>query len=198
LDSLNPSFFQLSVELTWRRLQAVKAISGDFLYSCQKLFPEQPNVDISVEYSFSEKIVNDFSREKIEKLIYDRMQQLRTAEISTGSSLVGPHKHQIKFLYNQNDSRFFCSQGQQRALILAFKMAQIVYHRKAYRSDPVLFLDDVLSELDEVRRQALIGFLAACEAQVFVTTTDFNLPESLALELGKRDCKVIDMNGRNE
>ncbi|MBO9668387.1 MAG: DNA replication and repair protein RecF, partial [Bdellovibrio sp.] len=104
------------------------------------------------------------------------------AELSSGTSLVGPHKHDIVFLYGGKDSRFFCSQGQQRAIILSFKMAQIVYHRKAHGTYPVLMLDDVLSELDKAKRDALITFLHEINTQIFVTTTDFTLPESFSLD----------------
>jgi DNA replication and repair protein RecF len=96
----------------------------------------------------------------------------RVAEESLGSTLTGPHRHDISILFNGNDSRFFCSQGQQRALILAFKIAEIMYHRKAFESYPLLLLDDVLSEFDENKRGFLIEFLRSNEAQTFLTTTD--------------------------
>lgn len=115
-------------------------------------------------------------------MIQKRSLELRTAELQSGTSLIGPHKHDIKFLYGQNDSRFYCSQGQQRAIILSFKMAQIVYHRKAHGIYPVLMLDDVLSELDKTKRDALITFLHEIKTQIFVTTTDFELPTSFTLD----------------
>ena len=96
----------------------------------------------------------------------------RVAEESLGATLTGPHRHDISILFNGNDSRFFCSQGQQRALILAFKIAEIMYHRKAFESYPLLLLDDVLSEFDEKKRGFLIEFLRNNEAQTFLTTTD--------------------------
>jgi len=93
------------------------------------------------------------------------------------------------FLYNQKDSRFYCSQGQQRALILSFKMAQIVYHRTVHGTYPILLLDDVLSELDVVKRGALIEFLHNTQTQIFLTTTDLHLPE----EMNMSESKVFEV-----
>lgn len=116
--------------------------------------------------------------ERQKEAILDRLRdelnskERRHAERSTGVTLTGPHRHDIRFLFNENDSRIFCSQGQQRALILAFKIAEIVYHSEAFGSYPLLLLDDVLSEFDEGKRRFLIEFLRNNEAQTFLTTTD--------------------------
>ncbi|MCC6277300.1 MAG: DNA replication and repair protein RecF [Oligoflexia bacterium] len=96
----------------------------------------------------------------------------RAIEVHMGTTITGPHRHDIKLLFNGNDSRIFCSQGQQRGLILAFKIAEIMYHRTTFGSYPLLVLDDVLSEFDEKKRRYLINFLSSCEAQTFLTSTD--------------------------
>ena len=57
-------------------------------------------------------------------------------------------------------------------MILAFKISEILYHRKVFESYPLLLLDDVLSEFDEHKRHFLIEFLRRNEAQTFLTTTD--------------------------
>src|SRR5690606_17789282 len=92
---------------------------------------------------------------------------------------VGPHKHEIRFLYNRNDSRFFCSQGQQRAIILSFKISQVTYHSFVHKTSPILLLDDVLSELDSERRDYLVRFLKESAAQTIVTTTDLAFCDEL-------------------
>ena len=54
-------------------------------------------------------------------------------------------------------------------------MAQIIYYYSLYQKYPLLLLDDVMSELDETKRQNLLNFLRGIKAQIFITTTDFNL-----------------------
>lgn len=178
LESLNPQYLKAAAELSQVRIQAIKNILPDLQETVRRIMKDQ-TVDISVEYVISDENALKFTRENIDYSLHQRARQLESAEMAAGTTLVGPHKHDITFLYNQKDSRFFCSQGQQRALILSFKIAQIVYHRRAYKNEPVLMLDDVLSELDFEKRSALISFLKEIKSQVFITTTDVNLPAEL-------------------
>ncbi len=198
LESIEPQFIKLSLALTLQRIQALKAITPDLNNAMQnitKFDPSSKNVDISVEYVASGQNLIELDAENILNLIKKRLFELKSAEMASGVSLVGPHKHDIKLLYNQNDSRFYCSQGQQRALILSFKMAQIVYHRRAYGAYPVLMLDDVLSELDPEKRRALISFLSEIETQIFITTTDLGLPENFMAQGLSGTCSVFSISG---
>lgn len=181
LESLNQTYLKLAVNLTWYRLRAIHEIQPDLNAAMQSI-QHRSDVHISVEMVVSDQKAGDWSKKEVHDAIYQRALELRDSEIASGTSLVGPHKHDIRFLYNQNDSRFFCSQGQQRSLILAFKMAQIVYHRKVHGFYPVLMLDDVLSELDSEKRNALIGFLHEINTQVFLTSTDLTLPSQFSME----------------
>ena len=71
------------------------------------------------------------------------------------------------------------SRGQQRTVALAIKMAELDYMRSASGEGPILLLDDATSELDELRRAAILE-LARREEQVFITTAD---PAHLARSL---------------
>ena len=106
---------------------------------------------------------------------------------------MGPHKHDVTFRMGKTDTRFFASQGQQRAIILGFKMAQIMYHHRVFQVHPLLLLDDVLSELDPVKGANLLRFLEGIKSQILLTTTDISFPFDFAqkgmavhqLELGR-------------
>lgn len=187
LESLNPIYFKHATELTVRRLEAIRQISNDLNFAMQKI--SKNLLETKLEYLVSKSPVIHFTHQDIHILLKKRAEELKEAELSSGTSLVGPHKHDLNFLYNQKDSRFFCSQGQQRALILAFKMAQIVYHCRVHGAYPLLMLDDVLSELDEEKRESLIGFLQQVRTQIFLTTTDLNLTGDLAVH----DCRIFDV-----
>lgn len=180
-ESLNPRFYELAGNLTWYRLKAIEEIQSDLRTALQNI-SGSTNVDVSVEMRVSDQNAMRWNAQTINAAIQQRARELAPAEVRLGASLVGPHKHDIRFLYNQKDSRIFCSQGQQRVIILAFKMAQIVYHRKVHGFYPVLMLDDVLSELDAEKRNALIGFLREINTQVFLTSTDLTLHEQFSME----------------
>ncbi len=188
LESINPSFLKLAADLTSQRINALLLLLPEISNAMRYISNDQ-SVEISVEYVISGANALNFSTEQVSKSLISRASELRDAELASGSSLVGPQKHDLLFLYNQKDSRFYCSQGQQRALILAFKMAQIVYHKRSRNFYPTLMLDDVLSELDVEKRNSLIRFLSDINAQIFITTTDFTLPDSLRSE----DCAVIQV-----
>lgn len=195
LESLNPVFVRLGADLTYMRTQALFGLSKDLNNAMQYITGDIKN-ELSVEYLLSDENILGLSRNEIGKLIASRLEDLNEAELSNSTSLVGPHKHDIVFLYGQKDSRFYCSQGQQRAIILSFKMAQIVYHRKAHGTYPVLMLDDVLSELDKAKKDALIKFLHEINTQIFITTTDITLPETFSLDeisvLNVKDGHILD------
>jgi DNA replication and repair protein RecF len=186
LESLHPTYFQLCIAVTIARLRAIRGILSDFKTAIERI-SDSKNVDISVEYVISDHESLQSNNENIQFLLKKRFTELHNAELASGASLVGPHKHDIVFLFNGNDSRFYCSQGQQRALILSFKMAQIVYHKRVHGTYPILLLDDVLSELDSSKRSSLIRFLGELKTQIFITTTDFDLSNSLRSE----DCAVL-------
>lgn len=188
LESIKDQFLKLAVEISFLRVSNLKEIQPE-LNNAMRFISHDQNVDISVEYVISGENVMDLDARRIQKVIEKRLIELHHAELSIGVSLLGPQKHDVKFLYNGNDSRFFCSQGQQRALILSYKMAQIVYHRKLHGVDPVLMLDDVLSELDSEKRLALISFLQGIQSQIFITTTDLNLSK----EIQSREISVFSV-----
>ena len=185
LDSMEKTFLDLSVEITVLRLEALYGIFED-LNKAASYISDNENQKIDINYLISEEDSLHKSEEEIRQSLVARLRQLKGAELASGNSLVGPHKHDIRFLFNGNDSRYYCSQGQQRSLILAFKLAQILYHYRIHSNPPVLMLDDVLSELDLNKRKKLIDFLKDLKTQIFVTTTDissvdFFLNESVSI-----------------
>ena len=169
-DSLNHSFYRLGTELTMLRIQALKDIHSLFNKAMQRISGSKVKADL--KYIVSDVDVTGDSLDNLSKLLEKRAAELRFPEVASGTSLFGPQKHDILIQYDGNDSRYFCSQGQQRALILSFKIAQIVYYNARYGVFPLRVLDDVLSELDEEKRSFLVGFLKEYKAQTFVTTTE--------------------------
>ena len=76
---------------------------------------------------------------------------------------------------DDHDAHAVASQGQQRAIVLALKLAELDYLRARLGSAPILLLDDVSSELDPTRIGAVHAFLRDSQSQVFVTTTRSDL-----------------------
>jgi DNA replication and repair protein RecF len=97
-----------------------------------------------------------------------------------GYTSAGPHMDELGLDLGDRAARTFASQGQQRALVLALKVAEIENLREALGRPPLLLLDDVSSELDPAKNRFLLDYLAALPAQAFLTATDRGLLEPAA------------------
>ena len=113
----------------------------------------------------------------------------RGDEQKAGYSLFGPHRDDIIITLNGEDSRIFASQGQQRCIVLALKLAETELMNDASGERPVLLLDDVLSELDENRRDCLLEGIE--DTQAFITCCE---PQSVLERCGER-AEVFRMSG---
>ncbi len=198
LESLNSSFLKLAAELTYLRICTLVEMRPEVEKALNQIHSTDSGgkkVDFNFNYIISDVDHKDSNLEKIVNFLQKRMKDLEIAELKSGVSLIGPQKHDIAFLYNGNDSRFYCSQGQQRSIILAYKMAQIMYHYRVHEFYPILLLDDVLSELDLTKQESLISTLNQTETQTFVTTTDITLLSKLSMDKASvfkvRDGQII-------
>jgi len=119
--------------------------------------------------------VKDTAEEELKRELLTAL-QLRTArDLERGFTSVGPHADDLELSLGDRSARSYASQGQQRALVLAWKIAEIENLHQAHGFLPLLLLDDVSSELDPERNAYLMSYLAKTGAQVFLTTTDATL-----------------------
>lgn len=183
LESLTTVFLLLATQVTDARLRALEQIEPEWKKSVAQIFRPDPlrssaisekiePADVAFRYEISGNDAFGWNADQIFDAMSNRLKELHPRELALGASLVGPHKHDLRFFFAENDSRFYCSQGQQRALILAFKIAQISVHHTALGRYPILLLDDVMSELDATKRSRLMEYLEETTAQVLITATD--------------------------
>ena len=110
--------------------------------------------------------------EHLQEVFAERLAAKAQAEQRRGHTIVGPHSDDLLLEIDGHAARGHASQGQHRAFALALKIAELRTIREATEIEPILLLDDVSSELDEARNQALMAYLDQAGGQVFVTTTD--------------------------
>ena len=127
------------------------------------------NEDITLLY---EPCVEGTEREEIINNIATKLEASHEKDYELGYTSVGVHREDFNITSKGIDLRKFGSQGQQRTAALVIKLAEIEYYYKESGEKPVLLLDDVLSELDERRRTALLE--ATAGTQTFITCTEFN------------------------
>jgi DNA replication and repair protein RecF len=100
-----------------------------------------------------------------------QLQSRRAQDLRRGAATFGPQRDELELCIDGRPARESASQGQQRVLTLALKVAELECIREARDAHPILLLDDVSSELDPSRTGAVYEFLRNSLCQVFVTTT---------------------------
>ena len=112
--------------------------------------------------------------ETIQKGFLNCLERLYNEEISRGVTTIGPHRDELRFLSNGVDLGTFGSRGQSRTAVLSLKLAEVEWMKEKTGQWPVLLLDEVLAELDPIRRSDLLNRLSDSE-QTLLTTTDLDL-----------------------
>ena len=115
--------------------------------------------------------VEGLTRDELRDLFYERLRAGRPDDLRRRQTCVGPHRDDVSFSIEGRDARSFGSQGQQRTVALAVKMAEVGLAEELLGSRPLLLLDDVMSELDEARREAVMSYVRE-GIQTVVTTTN--------------------------
>jgi DNA replication and repair protein RecF len=108
--------------------------------------------------------------EQVQQAFLDKIQLRAVAELHQGTTLVGPHRDEIELTINQAPARQYGSQGQQRTLVLALKLAELQLIEEVVGEPPLLLLDDVLAELDPSRQNQLLDTIQD-RFQTLITTT---------------------------
>ena len=105
-----------------------------------------------------------------------RLEQYKNEEVSSATTLVGPHRDDFLFLKDNRNLASFGSRGQQRMEILYLKLAELAYIERMTEVKPLLLLDDIFSELDHIHREIVMETIN--NHQVIITSADeHNLPK---------------------
>lgn len=115
----------------------------------------------------------------------DALKRQQKEDIMTGATSVGPHRDDIDIKINGASARMFGSQGQQRSCALAMKLAEASVISAEKNEQPIMLLDDVMSELDESRQDYILNHIKS--GQVFITCCD---PASVLRLCGGRTFKI--------
>ncbi|BAF58184.1 recombinational DNA repair ATPase [Pelotomaculum thermopropionicum SI] len=129
--------------------------------------------NIEISYLSSLKIGEECGEDEIYERFSGELRLVRDEEIARMQTLVGPHRDDLHIKVDGHDARVYCSQGQQRTIVLTLKVFLIEQWRSETGEYPILLLDDVLFELDDNRREALMCRLGGL-VQTFLTCTRVN------------------------
>ena len=168
LDTFDDQLSRYSATVINERLNYLKILS-EFSKEIYAGISEKKE-EISINYSLSEFLKEDFSISDIYNLQKEKLKEARKEDITFKTTSVGPHRDDIEILINNMSARSFGSQGQQRSCALALKLGESEIIKKVTGETPVALLDDVMSELDEKRQDYVLNHIK--DRQVFLTCCD--------------------------
>ncbi len=171
---------------------------GSKIIERRKLFVDQLNEIIGeIHNKLSGNKENLIIYYEPDTLIEDYERELtanQERDIKLKQTTVGPHRDDFSFVIGNVDIRKFGSQGQQRTAALSLKLSEIELVRKMTKDNPVLLLDDVLSELDSNRQNYLLNTIG--DIQTIITCTGLDEFVNNRFEINKvfhiDDGKIID------
>lgn len=121
----------------------------------------------------------ELGKDALVDLFAERLAALRADELRRQQTLVGPQRDDVAFTIDGRDARTYGSQGQQRSIVLAWKVAEVTIAEEVLGDKPLLLLDDVMSELDGERRAAVTRFVQGGIQTVVTTTNLAYFPDEL-------------------
>ena len=149
-----------------KRLNAVRRLNFLANSAQQKISSQSENLSVVYEMRGLD------SQEDIAENFFELLRARRADDVQNGCTSKGPHRDDLKFLINGRELKLFGSQGQLRTVALALKLSELQFLKSETGEYPLLLLDDVMSELDAVRREMLLDFLRREKIQTLITATD--------------------------
>lgn len=170
LDIWDEVFSKIATKIIRYRLKYINALSpiAQDIYRGISNQKEQ----LEIKYISSDNLDLDFNLdlEVLYKYFREKLIASRSLDIKSGFSQIGPHRDDFKITINNLSSKSFASQGQQRSVVLSLKLAEARVLKNLVNKNPVILLDDVMSELDADRKKYILDFLK--DTQCFITCCD--------------------------
>lgn len=163
-------------KIIYKRLQVLNKLKILARLAQRKLTSGEENLNITYDCTLS--IDSNYDKNEINKIFLKQLKGDRQDEFERGYTLSGPHRDDLIFKINEMNVRKYGSQGQQRTVALALKLAELEFMKSESGEYPVLLLDDVFSELDKKRRNTLLSIIND-KIQTLITTTDSEDIETL-------------------
>ncbi len=120
----------------------------------------------------NENLIINYEKSTEIDIFHENLIKKRDIDLKYQTTNIGPHRDDMTFSINGMDVKTYGSQGQQRTVALSLKLAEIELVKKIINDSPILLLDDVMSELDGNRRNALLD--AIKDIQTIITCTGYD------------------------
>ncbi len=166
LDVWDEYLIKYGMEIIKKRIKYIKSLSP-FVLDIYKGISESKE-ELTINYSplgISKELIEN--KEEIEKYYFESVKKARMSDIRQSVTSVGPHRDDINIYINDFLARTYGSQGQQRSAVLALKLGEADVLEKNIGEEPIILLDDVMSELDNFRQNYILNHLK--KRQIFIS-----------------------------
>ncbi len=180
LGAFDEQLVMAATEIVRGRLRLVDAL-GPPMIACSRTLSgdEALSVDVRYRTDWSEEPLTLADVDEVDVRLRAALERARPQELERATTLVGPHRDDLVLVLNELDARTQASQGEQRTLALALRLAGHEVTATLTGTTPVLLLDDVFSELDAARAEALVAVLPAGQT---LLTTAAGLPDRIGID----------------
>ncbi|NIP38948.1 MAG: DNA replication/repair protein RecF [Candidatus Dadabacteria bacterium] len=151
--------------IVFRRMKFIRKITPVINKYYERISAANSQIDIKYKSTFdiTPRYKEEFRADLQKRMSRDILRKFTTS---------GPHRDQIIFSINGEDSSKFASQGESKTLVLSIKSAEIELYEQKSGEHPILILDDISSELDDTRKNYFSDLLNNYSGQIFVTTAN--------------------------
>jgi len=172
LEPWNERLVEVGTKIIEFRNQLSKQLSANLasIYSKLVLNNEQLEFEYRPNILFNEQ-------GEIERCFTEKLKLVSNKESQRGSSLAGPHRDDFAFKINEHELKKFGSRGQHKTVLIALAAAQYDLIKERTKETPILLIDDLYSELDEVREKNILDLLDGF-GQVFISATEIHNKDS--------------------
>ncbi len=168
LDVYNENLAVCGEFIVEKRKEYLKKFSNNAIEHHAKITGNKESFKIDYTPCYDESLIKTLAQSK-------------QKDINAGFCTKGPHREDLIFSINESDAKVFASQGQQRSIVLALKLAEAQMIFDITSEKPIVLLDDVLSELDESRKDYLLNEITGM--QTIITTCESSAFESINNEV---------------
>lgn len=165
-DIWKEKLIDTSIEIIKKRIKYIEDINNFFV----NLFTDE-------EYKVKYKNYESYDLEEISSKLKENFEKTKESEKKCGYTLVGPHTDDIRFTINGMDIKNFASEGQKKTFLLTYKNSEISLFKNKMSYYPILIMDDISNELDELRKNKILDEFLKVPCQKFITSTE--IPKSM-------------------
>ena len=177
LDVWNEKLSEIGAYVTLERISYLKILKDEAGKIYNELSDGKEDFDIKYICALCKDPEQDISFSDLKDGFFLKLKKDYSKDLKTGSTNFGPHKDDLDIFVNEKRVKFFGSQGQMRSAALCLKLSEAEILEKNIGEPPVILLDDVMSELDDSRKNYMIKKIK--NKQVFITNCDHSFFDKL-------------------